>query len=124
MHSISRIAIENLIGNIQTSWVKMGQDGVRACLNAGANDIGGTLMNESITRAAGADHGQEWHPSDMEEAILNMGRTPKMRTTNYETAPQRMKKLAYKESSLRQIENTAAQKLQRSKKLDNISQVL
>ena len=124
MHSISRIAFENLIGNIQTSWVKMGQDGVRACLNAGANDIGGTLMNESITRAAGADHGQEWHPSDMEEAILNMGRTPKMRTTNYETAPQRMKKLAFKASSLRQIENTAAQKLQRSKKLDNISQVL
>ena len=124
MHSISRIAFENLIGNIQTSWVKMGQDGVRACLNAGANDIGGTLMNESITRAAGADHGQEWHPSDMEEAILSMGRTPKMRTTNYETAPQRMKKLAFKASSLRQIENTAAQKLQRSKKLDNISQVL
>jgi len=124
MHSISRIAFENLIGNIQTSWVKMGQDGVRACLNAGANDIGGTLMNESITRAAGADHGQEWHPSDMEEAILNMGRTPKMRTTNYETAPQRMKKLAFKASSLRQIENTAAQKLQRSKRLDNISQVL
>ena len=124
MHSISRIAFDNLINNIQTSWVKMGQDGVRACLNAGANDIGGTLMNESITRAAGADHGQEWHPSDMEEAILKMGRTPKMRTTNYEAAPQKMKKLAFKASTLRQIENTAAQKLQRSKKLDNISQVL
>ena len=49
MHSISRIAFEGLINNIQTSWVKMGRDGVRACLNAGANDIGGTLMNESIT---------------------------------------------------------------------------
>ena len=124
MHSISRIAFENLISNIQTSWVKMGQDGVQACLNAGANDIGGTLMNESITRAAGADHGQEWHPADMEKAILKIGRTPKMRTTKYETAPQNMKKLAFKATTLRQIENTAAQKLQRSKKLDNISQVI
>ena len=124
MHSISRIAFENLISNIQTSWVKMGQDGVRACLNAGANDIGGTLMNESITRAAGADHGQEWHPADMEEVILKMGRTPKMRTTKYETAPHNMKKLAFKATTLRQIENTAAQKLQRTKKLDIISQVI
>ena len=124
MHSISRIAFDNLISNIQTSWVKMGQDGVRACLNAGANDIGGTLMNESITRAAGANHGQEWHPADMEEAILKMGRTPKMRPTKYETAPLNMKKLAFKATTLKQIENTAAQKLQRSKKLDNISQVI
>ena len=124
MHSISRIAFEGLINNIQTSWVKMGRDGVRACLNAGANDIGGTLMNESITRAAGADHGQEWHPSDLEEAILKMERNPKMRTTNYEAAPQKMKELALKASTLKQVENTAAQKLQRSKKLDNITQVI
>ena len=124
MHSISRIAFEGLINNIQTSWVKMGPDGVRACLNAGANDIGGTLMNESITRAAGADHGQEWHPADLEEAILTMERNPKMRTTNYESAPQKMKELALKASTLKQVENTAAQKLQRSKKLDNITQVI
>ena len=124
MHSISRIAFEGLINNIQTSWVKMGRDGVRACLNAGANDIGGTLMNESITRAAGADHGQEWHPADLEEAILTMERNPKMRTTNYESAPQKMKELALKASTLKQVENTAAQKLQRSKKLDNITQVI
>ena len=124
MHSISRIAFEGLINNIQTSWVKMGRDGVRACLNAGANDIGGTLMNESITRAAGADHGQEWHPADLEEAILTMERNPKMRTTNYEAAPQKMKELALKASTLKQVENTAAQKLQRSKKLDNITQVI
>ena len=124
MHSISRIAFEGLINNIQTSWVKMGRDGVRACLNAGANDIGGTLMNESITRAAGADHGQEWHPADLEEAILTMERNPKMRTTNYESAPQKMKELAFKASTLKQVENTAAQKLQRSKKLDNITQVI
>ena len=124
MHSISRIAFEGLINNIQTSWVKMGRDGVRACLNAGANDIGGTLMNESITRAAGADHGQEWHPADLEEAILKMERNPKMRTTNYEAAPQKMKELALKASTLKQVENTAAQKLQRSKKLDNITQVI
>ena len=124
MHSVSRIAFKGLINNIQTSWVKMGQEGVQACLNAGANDIGGTLMNESITRAAGADHGQEWHPQGIEETIISMGRKPKMRTTSYDEAPQSRRELAFRASTLTQIENTAAAKLQRSKKLDNIAQVL
>ena len=124
MHSVSRIAFKGLINNIQTSWVKMGQEGVQACLNAGANDIGGTLMNESITRAAGADHGQEWHPQGVEETIISMGRIPKMRTTSYDEAPQSRRELAFRASTLKQIENTAAAKLQRSKKLDNIAQVL
>ena len=55
MHAVARLALHPLITNIQTSWVKMGPEGVGACLNAGANDLGGTLMNESISRAAGAD---------------------------------------------------------------------
>ena len=59
MHAVSRLVLHPLIRNIQTSWVKMGADGAALCLQAGANDLGGTLMNESITRAAGGVHGQE-----------------------------------------------------------------
>ncbi|MGH7048579.1 MAG: 5-amino-6-(D-ribitylamino)uracil--L-tyrosine 4-hydroxyphenyl transferase CofH, partial [Stellaceae bacterium] len=59
MHAVARLALHPLITNIQTSWVKMGSGGAAFCLGAGANDLGGTLMNESITRAAGAVHGQE-----------------------------------------------------------------
>ena len=59
MHAMARLVLHPDIRNIQTSWVKMGPEGASACLNAGANDLGGTLMNESITRAAGATHGQE-----------------------------------------------------------------
>jgi FO synthase len=69
--------------NIQTSWVKMGRDGAAACLQAGANDLGGTLMNESITRAAGAVHGQEMPPEAMEELIHSIGRQPRQRSTLY-----------------------------------------
>ena len=123
MHAIARIVFHGLIDNIQTSWVKMGQEGVQACLNAGANDIGGTLMNESITRAAGADHGQEWSPTGMEEALQEMQRTPRMRTTSYQDAPSTRKEIAFNAPELQQIENTAANKLQRSKKLDNLVQV-
>ncbi len=68
MHAVARLALHPLIPNIQTSWVKMGPDGAAACLKAGANDLGGTLMNESITRAAGATHGQEMPPEAMEAA--------------------------------------------------------
>ena len=123
MHAIARIVFHGLIDNIQTSWVKMGQEGVQACLNAGANDIGGTLMNESITRAAGADHGQEWSAAAMEEALQEMQRTPRMRTTSYQDAPTARKEIAFNAPELQQIENTAANKLQRSKKLDNLVQV-
>ena len=73
------------ITNIQVSWVKMGVDGAKACLNAGANDMGGTLMNESISRAAGASHGQEMPPEMMEQTILAAGRTPRQRNTVYGT---------------------------------------
>ena len=58
-------------------------DGAQACLRAGANDLGGTLMNESISRAAGADHGQELPPERMEAAIRAIGRVPRQRTTLY-----------------------------------------
>jgi FO synthase len=102
----------------------MGKDGVFACLNAGANDIGGTLMNESITRAAGSDHGQEWQPDSMEDALLEMRREPRMRTTLYKDAPLTQKELAFSAPDLQQVENSKANKLQRSKKLDKLVQVV
>ena len=87
MHAVARLALHPLIANIQTSWVKMGPAGAAACLEAGANDLGGTLMNESITRAAGAAHGQEMPPAAMEDLIRSLGRTPWQRTTLYQPAP-------------------------------------
>ena len=87
MHAVARIALHPFVSNIQTSWVKMGPDGARACLKAGANDLGGTLMNESITRAAGAAHGQEMPPECMEALIRSSGREPWQRTTLYQEAP-------------------------------------
>jgi FO synthase len=83
MHAVSRLALHGLVDNIQTSWVKMGEEGAAACLAAGANDLGGTLMNESITRAAGAMHGQEMPPEAMERVIRALGRRPVQRTTLY-----------------------------------------
>jgi FO synthase len=87
MHAVGRLVLYPLIANIQTSWVKMGPDGAKACLNAGANDLGGTLMNESITRAAGAKHGEEMPPEAMEKMIRAAQRTPWQRTSRYERAP-------------------------------------
>jgi len=87
MHAIARMVLHGLIPNIQTSWVKMGPDGAAAALRAGANDLGGTLMDESITRAAGAVHGQELPPARMEQIIRACGRLPRQRTTLYGTVP-------------------------------------
>ena len=84
MHAIARLALHPCITNIQTSWVKMGPSGVGACLRSGANDLGGTLMDESITRAAGARHGQEMTPAEMEAIIRSLGRTPCQRNTLYQ----------------------------------------
>jgi len=84
MHAVARLVFHTLIPNIQTSWVKMGAAGVAACLNAGANDLGGTLMNESISRAAGTQHGQELPPDAMEEMIRSCGRAPQQRLTTYQ----------------------------------------
>ena len=83
MHAVARLALHPLITNIQTSWVKMGPEGAALCLNAGANDMGGTLMNESISRAAGTQHGQEFPPEAMEGLIHGIGRQPVQRSTAY-----------------------------------------
>jgi FO synthase len=87
MHAVARLALHPWITNIQASWVKLGVEGGQATLRAGANDLGGTLMNESISRAAGADHGQELPPEAMEAAIRGIGRIPKQRTTLYGDPP-------------------------------------
>ncbi len=90
MHAVARLALHPHITNVQASWVKLGVDGAAAALRAGANDLGGTLMNESISRAAGASHGQEMPPEAMETTIRSLGRTPRQRTTLYGTpAPER-----------------------------------
>ena len=85
MHAVSRIALNPHIKNIQASWVKLGKEGALSCLNAGVNDMGGTLMNESISRAAGSIHGQEFEANRMEEFIRNSERSPQLRNTVYES---------------------------------------
>ncbi|TKT74515.1 7,8-didemethyl-8-hydroxy-5-deazariboflavin synthase subunit CofH [Aquamicrobium sp. LC103] len=83
MHAVARLVLNPLIGNIQVSWVKLGAEGVLACLGAGANDLGGTLMNESISRAAGTQHGQELPPEAMDTLIARAHRRAEQRTTLY-----------------------------------------
>ena len=84
MHAVGRIALHGLIGNIQASWVKLGLEGAAALLDAGVNDMGGVLMNESISRAAGASHGQGLEVRDLETAVAAQGRPLRRRTTLYE----------------------------------------
>ena len=77
------------IPNIQSSWVKLGPDGVAESLRWGANDFGGTLMEESISRASGADHGQNLEALEIERWIRQAGRTPRERTTTYDVVTTR-----------------------------------
>jgi FO synthase len=86
MHAVARLALHPHVENIQASWVKMGRAGMREALCAGANDLGGTLMNESITRAAGATHGQEMTAADLRSLAASIGRTLEQRTTLYRRA--------------------------------------
>ena len=95
MHSVARLALNGAIDNIQVSWVKMGAEGVTAALNAGANDLGGTLMNESISRAAGSEFGQEMSPDKMDALIRASGRVPSQRTTLYKPAAPELVERSY-----------------------------
>jgi FO synthase len=83
MHAVSRIVLHTRISSIQCSWVKLGADGAAAMLTAGCNDLGGVLMNESISRAAGASHGQELTVDSLEAIARAAGRTLRQRTTLY-----------------------------------------
>jgi FO synthase len=83
MHSVGRIAYRGWIDNIQASWVKLGHDGVRQVLRAGVNDLGGTLIDENISRAAGASHGQHMTGLDFAHLVEGLGRPLEQRTTLY-----------------------------------------
>ncbi|HEU5383973.1 MAG TPA: 5-amino-6-(D-ribitylamino)uracil--L-tyrosine 4-hydroxyphenyl transferase CofH [Ktedonobacteraceae bacterium] len=103
MHAVARLVLSPQITNIQVSWVKMGKEGVKACLQAGANDLGGTLMNESITRAAGGEFGQELPPAEMEALIRSIGRMPFQRTTLYRPAPEAQREASFHAPELQPI---------------------
>lgn len=83
MHSLARIYFYNTIDNIQASWVKLGHDGAKVLLNSGVNDLGGTLINENISRASGANHGQETTSTEFINLIKDAGKIPYLRNTLY-----------------------------------------
>ncbi len=110
MHAVARLALHPLVPHIQVSWVKMGIDGARACLRAGCDDLGGTLMNESISRAAGAAHGQELSPHEMDALIGSIGRPPAQRTTLYGPAPDERRQAARCAAALAPVIQTPAKR--------------
>ncbi|MGH2450469.1 MAG: 5-amino-6-(D-ribitylamino)uracil--L-tyrosine 4-hydroxyphenyl transferase CofH, partial [Candidatus Limnocylindria bacterium] len=119
MHAVARLALHPHITNIQASWVKLGVEGAQAALRSGANDLGGTLMNESISRAAGAAHGQEMPPERMEGAIREIGRTPRQRTTLYGTPDPERTRLSFGAAPLSEALNPSVNdaRLERPRRL-------
>ena len=115
VHAVARLALHPYIANIQASWVKLGHEGVIAALNAGCNDLGGTLMNESITRAAGAAHGQETSPQRMIAMIEAAGRKPRQRTTTYGDIAPEIAERGLLAGELADIVNTPARKYERKR---------
>jgi FO synthase len=105
MHAVARLSLHPHITNIQASWVKLGPAGLEAALACGVNDLGGVLMNESITRAAGTLHGQEFAPPSMEMVIRKAGRSPTQRTTEYGTAPEDQARRSYQAPPLADMVN-------------------
>jgi FO synthase len=85
VHAVARLMLHGRIDHIQTSWVKLGTVGTQLMLQGGANDLGGTLMEETISRMAGADNGSEKTVSELENMITSIGRIPLQRTTTYGT---------------------------------------
>jgi len=108
MHAISRLVLHPVITNIQVSWVKLGPVGAIDCLQAGANDLGGTLMNESISNAAGTEFGQEMSPQKMDSLILSIGRNPVQRNTTYGTPLPELVRASYTASALLPVIKTPA----------------
>ena len=106
MHAVARLALHPLVANIQASWVKLGPQGAAACLAAGANDLGGTLMNESISRAAGNEHGEELAPAGMEALIRSSGRLPEQRSTLYGRVPAERRAASFAAAPLAALERT------------------
>ncbi|MGI9322773.1 MAG: 5-amino-6-(D-ribitylamino)uracil--L-tyrosine 4-hydroxyphenyl transferase CofH, partial [Pseudomonadales bacterium] len=113
IHAVARLALHPHFRNIHASWTKLGHDGVKACLQAGVNDIGGTLMNETITRAAGAAHGQETSPEEMEQIISSLGRSPRQRSTTYGEPPDLQRQRSFGAVELVEPIYTSAKKYDR-----------
>jgi FO synthase len=111
MHAVARLTLHPLITNIQTSWVKMGPEGAALCLQAGANDMGGTLMNESISRAAGTQHGQEFPPEAMEGLIGGIGRAPAQRDTLYRPVGNERRVVSFGAADLAPVVQTPVRKV-------------
>jgi FO synthase len=105
VHAVARLALHPHITNIQASWVKLGPDGVAAALAAGVNDLGGTLMNESISRSAGASFGEELPPERMEALVRANGRVPRQRTTLYDDAPAERRRASFGAAPLGPVSN-------------------
>ena len=116
MHAVARLVLHPHIPNIQVSWVKMGVEGVKACLQAGCNDLGGTLMNESITRAAGTQHGQELPPERMDEIIRSIGRVPHQRSTAYGEPPAEQVRRSYDAPEMEPLVLTPVKKYARTER--------
>ncbi len=108
LHAVARLALHPSIANVQASWVKLGPDGVRQALAAGVNDLGGTLMNESISRAAGSEWGQELRPEAMEALIRSAGRVPRQRTTTYGSPPEEQVRRSFGAAPLAEPSNPPA----------------
>jgi FO synthase len=89
----------------------MGPEGAALCLNAGANDLGGTLMNESISRAAGTQHGQEFPPEAMEALISGIGRTPRQRSTAYGSVSNERRVASFDAAELAPVVQTPPRKV-------------
>jgi len=113
MHAVSRLVLNPVIPNIQVSWVKLGPEGAAAALNAGANDLGGTLMNESISKAAGSEHGQEFAPERMDALIESIGRCAKHRTTLYGEVPEQRIAASYNADPIADVVNRHAKEFAR-----------
>ncbi len=112
MHAVARLALHPVITNIQVSWTKLGRRGAAIALAGGANDLGGTLMNESISRAAGSAHGQEMSPDEMEALIASLGgRHAAPRTTLYAAANPKLIARARRAAPLTQVIQTAPRKM-------------
>ncbi|HSC76415.1 MAG TPA: 5-amino-6-(D-ribitylamino)uracil--L-tyrosine 4-hydroxyphenyl transferase CofH [Pseudomonadales bacterium] len=123
MHAVARLVLSPHIKNIQASWVKLGNRGVQACLSAGVNDLGGTLMNESITRAAGATHGQENSPENLDAMIRSAARHPKHRTTLYGEVEKSHIAQSYNAAELSPLVNNTVERKQRDKRISLVRQI-
>src|SRR5204862_6608703 len=115
MHAVGRLALHPWIENVQVSWVKAGPAGVVEALRAGANDLGGTLMNESISRSAGARWGQELPPEQMEALIRSAGRVPRQRTTLYGTPPAEQAARSFRAAPLAETWNPPVRETRRGR---------